>query len=62
MDQTNAKKVLIMGTAVGAVTGLLAAYLIIKRAENKNEEPNLSPGEGVKIGLGVLGLLRSLSD
>ena len=49
------------GALVGAVIGTLAAYILIKRAEQSEETPKLSPGEGVQIGLGVLGLLRTIA-
>ena len=52
--------------AIGAVAGLLlgiaAAYIVIQRAEHENTVPQLSPGDGVKVGLGVLGVLRLISD
>ena len=49
------------GALIGAVIGTLAAYILIKRAEQREETPKLSPGEGVQIGLGVLGLLRTIA-
>jgi hypothetical protein len=49
------------GALIGAVIGTLAAYILIKRAEQSEETPKLSPGEGVQIGLGVLGLLRTIA-
>jgi len=55
-------KTLIIGTTVGAVTGLLAAILIMQRAEKNETTPKLSAGEGVKIGMGDLGVLRMLAD
>jgi hypothetical protein len=54
-------KVLLIGAAAGLMTGLLAAYMLIKRGEMKEEPPKLTPGEGVQLGLGVLGLLRLIS-
>jgi len=55
-------KVMIIGGLIGALTGLGAAYILIQRAEKQNIQPSLSPGEGVKLGLGVLGLLRLIAD
>lgn len=54
-------RVMIIGAITGALTGLLAAYILIKRAEVSEGAPKLSPGEGVQLGLGVLGLLRLIS-
>jgi hypothetical protein len=54
-------KTLAAGAIIGAAVGTLAAYILIKRAEQREEIPKLSPGEGVQIGLGVLGLLRTIA-
>ncbi len=55
-------KVLIIGGLVGVLTGLGAAYLLIQRAEREETAPQLSAGEGVKLGLLVLGLLRQVTQ
>ncbi len=55
-------KVLIIGAAIGLLTGLGAAYILVQRAEQQNAQPKLSAGEGVRVGLGVLGLLRMIAD
>ena len=55
-------KALLIGGVIGLLTGLGAAYMLIQRAEQQNIEPKLSAGEGVKVGLGVLGLLRMIAD
>jgi hypothetical protein len=54
-------KVLAIGGVLGLLTGLLAAYLMIQRAEKLETKPELSAGEGVKLGVLVLGLLRSVA-
>lgn len=55
-------KILILGAILGALTGLGAAYILVQRAEQTQEKPKLSAGEGVKIGLGLLGVLRMIAD
>jgi hypothetical protein len=55
-------KTLLIGTSVGAVTGLVAAVIIMQRAEKAETTPKLTAGDGVKVGLGVLGVLRLLAD
>lgn len=52
---------MIMGAVIGAVAGTISAFLLIKRAETENSTPKLSPGEGIQVGLGVLGLMRMIS-
>ncbi len=55
-------KTLIVGGAIGLVTGLVAAYLFIQRAEHEETHPRLTAGEGVKVGVGVIGLLKLVTD
>jgi hypothetical protein len=54
-------QVLVIGAVIGALTGLGAAYLLVQRAKKRNERPNLSAIEGVKLGVLVFGLLRSVA-
>lgn len=64
MEETQSWKsrTLIIGALVGALTGLAAAYILIQRAEQEETHPKLTAGDGVKVGLGLLGVLRLLSD
>lgn len=55
-------KVLLIGGVLGAMTGLLGAYLLIQNAERRAMTPELSAGEGVKLGVLVLGLLRQVAQ
>ncbi len=55
-------KTLIIGAAVGLAIGLLGAYIVIQRSEQLETLPEVSAGDGVKVGLGVLGVLRLISD
>ncbi len=55
-------KTFIIGAVVGLAIGLLGAYIVIQRSEQLDTLPELSAGDGVKVGLGVLGVLRLISD
>ncbi len=55
-------RTLIIGVIAGAIAGLAAAQIVIERAQRERAVPSMSPGDGVKIGLGVLGLMRLISD
>jgi hypothetical protein len=55
-------KTLLIGATVGAATGLIAAIIILQRAEQNETKPQITAGDGVKVGLGVLGVLRLLAD
>jgi hypothetical protein len=55
-------RTLIIGAVVGLISGIIAAYILVQRAEEEESRPRISAGEGVKVGLGVLGVLRTLAD
>lgn len=55
-------KTLVIGAVVGIIAGLVAAYILIQRAEAEEARPKITAGEGVKVGLGVLAVLRIISD
>ena len=51
-------RVLVGGTLLGAITGLGAAYLLVRTSEQEGTELQITPSDGIRIGLTVLGLLR----
>ncbi len=53
-------KTLVIGGVLGLLTGLGAAYLLTKRAEQKGQSLAITPGKGVQLGVMVVGLLRSV--
>jgi hypothetical protein len=59
MNQQN--KVLLVGALAGAVTGIVAAMMLQRRAERMGTEISLSTGEGIQLGMMVLGLVRSIA-
>jgi hypothetical protein len=61
MKNNSKTKTLILGTIIGALAGAASAYLLIKRAEDEQENPALTPGEGLQLGLGLLGLMRLIA-
>jgi gas vesicle protein len=58
----NQNKVLIFGTLIGAVTGLAAAMILQRRAQKTGTEISLSTGEGIQLGVMIMGLLRAISS
>jgi len=53
-------KTLLAGAVLGAATGLSAAYLLTRRAEQQGAALTISSGQGLKLGVLVAGLLRSI--
>ncbi len=55
-------RTMVIGGILGALIGVGAAYILVKRAEDTGDTPRLTTGEGVQLGLGVLGLLRLIAS
>ena len=55
-------KTIAIGAVAGLMIGVAAAYIIVQRAERENTVPQISAGDGVKVGLGLLGVLRLIAD
>ena len=51
-----------MGALAGAMTGLIAAMLLTRRAEEEGTQLSLTAGEGMKLGVMVVGLLRAIAS
>ncbi|CAG0952485.1 hypothetical protein ARNL5_00215 [Anaerolineae bacterium] len=58
----NKTRIILGGTMVGALTGLIAAMLLSRRAERNQRETAITTGEGLKLGVLVFGLLRAISS
>jgi hypothetical protein len=55
-------KVLLIGGLIGALTGLGAAYVIISKSHEHDEPPKIGAGDGVRLGLLLLGLVRQIGE
>ncbi|MBK8822843.1 MAG: hypothetical protein IPN58_09620 [Anaerolineales bacterium] len=58
----NKNKIILGGALIGAVTGLVAAILLTRRAEKTERETAITSGEGLKLGVLIIGLLRAISS
>lgn len=57
-------KALVVGGIIGALFGLLAAWIYVRDLsdeEGQESMPELAPGDALKLGLGVLTLLRQVA-
>jgi hypothetical protein len=57
----NGNRILILGALIGAATGLVAAMMLQRRAERTGAEITLSTGEGIQLGVMIMGLLRAVA-
>jgi hypothetical protein len=55
-------KLLAIGGTMGAVVGLFAAYLLYTNVEKTGERLQVSAREGLKLGVLLFGLVRSISN
>jgi hypothetical protein len=55
------QKVIFIGVAIGALVGLATAYLLISRVE-EDEKLEVTPAQGVKMGLAGLTFLRQITQ
>jgi len=58
----NQNRTLLFGALIGAFIGLIAAMMLQRRAEQIGTEISLSTGEGIQLGVMILGLLRAISS
>jgi hypothetical protein len=61
-DENWRMQTLAIGAVIGALTGITAAYLFVQRAEREKTRPKVTPGEGIKLGLLLLGALRQIAQ
>ena len=64
MEEQKSSKIqtILIGTAIGAALGAIAGILLYQRAEQDQTKPQITGSDGVKIGLGVLAVLRLITD
>lgn len=62
-EQQNWKtKLLVGGTIVGAIMGLVTAFLLARAAEENGEgPPNIDTMDALKIGVGIIGTARTIA-
>ena len=62
-EKSNRKTLtLLIGGSIGLLTGLAAAVLVLRKQEQTGKTVKFSTSDGAKIGMGVVSLLRMISD
>ena len=54
-------KAIVVGAVAGAITGVAAALMLVRRSERSGVSLSVSTGEGLRMGLLVMGLLREVA-
>jgi len=55
-------KVVLVGGVIGALTGVGVALLLLQRADRRGEAVRVSSGEGLRLGVLLLGVLREIAQ
>ncbi len=58
----NKGRTILIGVLIGAATGLVAAMMINRRAEQTGESTAITTGDGLKLGVMIVGLLRAIAS
>ena len=58
----NRSRIIVFGVLIGAATGLVAAMLLNRRAVRDERTTAITTGEGVKLGVLLVGLLRAIAS
>ncbi|MDX1601063.1 MAG: hypothetical protein R3191_06075 [Anaerolineales bacterium] len=61
-SQSSNGQILFLGGLFGALTGIGIAYVLTQRAERQGGEIQMSTGEGLRLGLLILGTVRQVAD
>lgn len=56
-------KILLIGTALGALIGFGTAYLLARTAEENDEgPPKIKTGDALKAGINIIGVMRGIAS
>ncbi|GAB4533515.1 MAG: hypothetical protein Fur0018_22920 [Anaerolineales bacterium] len=58
----NTNRILIIGALLGALSGVIAAYMLVQRAEKEGSDIRISTVDGVKLGAMIFGTLRQIAQ
>jgi len=54
-------RTMVIGAILGGLVGLIAAYLLVQQS-SQEKKAHITAGQGVQVGLGVLSVLRLISE
>jgi hypothetical protein len=56
------RNAMLVGGIIGALVGVVAANMLVREAEEGDNESSLTPAKGFQLGMLVLGLLRQITS
>ena len=59
---SNRGRIIFYGAFIGAVTGLIAAMILNRRASKDEGSTAITTGDGLKLGVMIFGLLRAIAS
>ncbi len=66
LEQGWRTRVLLVGGLVGAILGVISAFLYVRAADEQRggDEPPVGPGPGdaVRLGISLLGIIRTITE
>lgn len=55
-------RTLILGAVAGLLIGVGSAYMYIKKADEMEVKPKITTGDGMKLGVGLVNLLKTITE
>ena len=62
MKDYDKRNSLMIGALLGAITGLFAAFLLVRRAEQDEASVTVTTWEGFRLGMLIIGFLREIAQ
>lgn len=63
LDDNWKTKVFIFGGVLGALIGLATAFLLVRSSEERTGgPPEITTGDALKLGVGIIGLVRGIAS
>ena len=58
----NKNKIILAGALIGAITGVVGAMMLVRRAEETDGRAAITTDDSMKLGVLLIGLLRAIAS